>query len=199
MSVVASADSNTDVQAIGLPSKHQRSSRKGKETHMPLEQFHLCEVCHRGYTSSAMVAVHGIAYIKYQRVFPWHICKECAEKISGALKQTKIHNDNSDQQQELVEQLAAKEHSSWARWQDYFFSKCHMYVAGEHLNYSHAKAYFSLPRDLVERWKRQINTPYAELLEAEKQSDRDEVSHILPLIEAYVNSRIDNETTKEQE
>src|SRR5207302_8701032 len=88
-------------------------------------------------------------------------------------------------EQELIEQLADKEHASWARWQDYFFSKCHMYVEGEHLMYSRDKVYFSLPRELVERWRRQVDTPYAELSEQEKQSDREEVKHILPIIEEY--------------
>lgn len=74
---------------------------------------------------------------------------------------------------ELVEQLADAEHASWARWTDYQFSRCSANDDGS----------LTIPPDLVERWRRQAATPYAELSEREKESDRDEVRKILPLIE----------------
>ncbi len=83
---------------------------------------------------------------------------------------------------ELIEQLADKEHASWARWMDYLFSKC-VDVNGHE--------YVLIPHDLADHWKRQANTPYAELSEHEKQSDRDEVAHILPIIENQLNQEID--------
>ncbi len=79
--------------------------------------------------------------------------------------------------QELIELLADKEHDSWARWQSYLFSRCPFTLEGDAI----------IPRELVQRWKRQINTPYAELSEQEKQSDRNEVAHIVPLIDTYVS------------
>lgn len=36
-----------------------------------------------------------------------------------------------------------------------------------------------------------MDTPYAELSEQEKQSDRDEVAHILPIINKYVDEKLD--------
>lgn len=39
-----------------------------------------------------------------------------------------------------------------------------------------------IPADLVERWERQIDTPYASLSENEKESDREQVYSYLPLI-----------------
>jgi len=41
---------------------------------------------------------------------------------------------------------------------------------------------------------RQIETPYAELSEREKQSDRDEVAHILPIIKSFAKKN-DNTIT----
>ncbi len=75
-------------------------------------------------------------------------------------------------EQELIEQLADKEHDSWARWMDYLFSKCKSTIEGDAV----------IPVDLALRWRRQASTSYAELSEQEKQSDRDEVAHILPII-----------------
>ena len=80
-------------------------------------------------------------------------------------------------EQELIEALADKEHVSWARWMDYLFSKCTSTARGDAI----------IPVDLALRWRRQASTPYAELSEKEKQSDRDEVLHILPIIKEYHN------------
>jgi hypothetical protein len=80
-------------------------------------------------------------------------------------------------EQELIERLADKEHDSWARWQAYLFSQGTRQYDGSIL----------LPLYLVHRWQRQIETPYAELSEQEKQSDRNEVAHILPIIKEYVH------------
>lgn len=78
--------------------------------------------------------------------------------------------------EQLIEKLADKEHDSWARWMDYLFEKSTIDTEGNAL----------IPAGLVERWMRQAKTPYADLTEREKQSDRDEVAHILPIIDAWV-------------
>ena len=75
-------------------------------------------------------------------------------------------------QAELIEALADKEHASWSRWMDYLFSKCTFTMHGDAI----------IPMELALRWKIQANTPYEQLTEREKQSDRDEVAHILPII-----------------
>lgn len=89
-------------------------------------------------------------------------------------------------QDELIEQLADKEHASWANWMDYLFSRCPIRADGAAI----------IPFELVERWKRQVETPYAELSEQEKQSDRDEVAHILPIIDKYVDGKLKNAVVK---
>jgi hypothetical protein len=87
-------------------------------------------------------------------------------------------------EQELIEQLAAAEHASWSRWMLYLFSKCSIVEDG-----AGYKRYY-IPRSLVERWGRQAYTNYEHLSEQEKQSDRDEVAHILPIIDEYLKQAV---------
>jgi hypothetical protein len=79
----------------------------------------------------------------------------------------------------LLEPLAAAEHDSWARWMKYLLRTCQHHPDGS----------ATIAAWLVEHWQRQVATPYAELSEAEKESDREEVRRILPLIEAYRGTR----------
>jgi hypothetical protein len=53
---------------------------------------------------------------------------------------------------ELLERLAAIEHEQWAHWTRYMLD--------------------NLTPENIERWQRQTETPYTELSEAEKESDR---------------------------
>lgn len=98
-------------------------------------------------------------------------------------------------QEELIEQLADKEHASWARWMEYLFSKCDDWYEVD-VNGQEIYSGKIIPLDLVERWQRQIEVPYAELSEREKQSDRDEVDHILPIINKHVNDKLTNAVVK---
>jgi len=85
----------------------------------------------------------------------------------------------------LIEQLAAIEHERWADWQKYMHSKGGL--VGEVGTYSTGD--LILPSVLVEQWERQIATPYAELSEKEKDSDREQVDRYWPLIEALTVER----------
>lgn len=76
---------------------------------------------------------------------------------------------------ELIEHLAEKEHASWSHWMDYLFSRCQQNADGS----------ATIPTDLVVRWQAQAATPYAQLSEKEKQSDRNRVEKIIPIIEDY--------------
>ena len=73
----------------------------------------------------------------------------------------------------LVERLADAEHASWSRWMLYLFEQSGRLADGSVV----------IPAALAARWHRQATTPYAELSEREKESDREEVYRILPLIE----------------
>lgn len=74
---------------------------------------------------------------------------------------------------ELYERLAAIEHERWADWQRWMHAQCFIKEDGS----------LVIPAELVERWERQIDTPYADLTEREKQSDRDQVNRYWSLIE----------------
>lgn len=82
--------------------------------------------------------------------------------------------------EELIELLADKEHDSWSRWMKYLFSKC---------DECPERSGLVIPADLVERWKDLAELPYSHLSELSKQSDRDEVAHILPIIEAFFGDK----------
>ena len=62
----------------------------------------------------------------------------------------------------IREVLAEHAHDVWARWMKYLFSKM-ITMSGDILY---------VPKDLEERWKRQMNTAYKDLSEEEKESDR---------------------------
>jgi len=72
----------------------------------------------------------------------------------------------------MRELLAAYAHRAWSGWMSYLFSKCETQPDG--------RVY--LPSWAVERWKRQLTTPYADLSEEEKATDRQEADCILEVI-----------------
>lgn len=74
----------------------------------------------------------------------------------------------------MLEDLAAIEHERWAHWQSHVHSHGVQRADGSLL----------IPADLVQRWNRQITTPYAELSESEKESDREQVRRYLSAIES---------------
>lgn len=73
---------------------------------------------------------------------------------------------------EFLEIGANLEHNRWSSWQAYLYGKCVRNEDGS----------LTIPVDSVRHWQRQIDTPYAELSEPEKESDRREVRTYLPLL-----------------
>lgn len=73
----------------------------------------------------------------------------------------------------LREKLAELAHDQWAGWMEYLFSKGTFNEDGT----------WTMPVWAVERWKRQAETPYSDLSEAEKNSDRNEADKFLTVIE----------------
>lgn len=63
---------------------------------------------------------------------------------------------------DLLESLAALEHEQWAHWTRYMLD--------------------NLTPENVERWRRQIETPYADLSEEEKASDREWAMRVLEVL-----------------
>lgn len=72
----------------------------------------------------------------------------------------------------MREALAEYAHQAWSGWMDYLFSKSQVNDDGT----------VTLPAWAVERWKRQVATPYAELPESEKESDRAEADRMLEIV-----------------
>ncbi len=73
---------------------------------------------------------------------------------------------------EVVDRLAAIEHERWAGWMRYLFSQSDWTKDGVCV----------IPKGLAARWVRQMNTEYADLPEAERESDRAEVRKTLAAI-----------------
>lgn len=73
-------------------------------------------------------------------------------------------------EEDNVEKLAAHAHDEqWSGWMKYLFGFCHSDGQGGKV----------IPAPQVERWMWQMNTPYAELPEQMKESDREEARAIL--------------------
>ena len=70
--------------------------------------------------------------------------------------------------EEMLEVLADVQHEIWSSWMRWLFSQCY-YATDERL---------VIPDNLVERWQRQMGTPYAKLSEREKDSDRDQAKKV---------------------
>lgn len=83
---------------------------------------------------------------------------------------------------ELLETLASVEHERWSHWQRYMHSKCIPHGDDGAL---------LIPADLVKRWDRLIVTPYSELTDDEKESDREQVRKYLPLIVGFLGKKLE--------
>lgn len=78
-------------------------------------------------------------------------------------------------QTRLREELADIEHQRWSDWQAW----CHKILRENCPSPELEK--------VLERWDRQISTPYKDLSESEKQSDRDQVARYFPIITHLIN------------
>ena len=70
--------------------------------------------------------------------------------------------------------LADVEHKRWSSWQSYLHSLCEANEDGS----------LTIPASRVERWKRQIETDYADLSQSEKDSDLREVDKSLDALKS---------------
>lgn len=78
--------------------------------------------------------------------------------IAESRKRINAQEDNIDSR----EKLAELEHDQWAHWTVYFLN--------------------NLTDKNIERWQRQINIPYSELTETEKDSDRAWADKVLKIV-----------------
>jgi len=86
--------------------------------------------------------------------------------------------NKKEKYKELREKLAEIEHQRWADWQRYCHSR------GERTN--NGEGDLIIPKHFVDGWEKQIETPYSELSEKEKDSDREQVDRYWYLIEEVI-------------
>lgn len=82
--------------------------------------------------------------------------------------------------EQLKEKLADLCHDQWAGWMRYMFSKAPLNDDGT----------WTMPSSLVERWQRQMSTPYSELSGPEQDSDRNEAAKFIEVIYSQPNINI---------
>jgi hypothetical protein len=75
-----------------------------------------------------------------------------------SMKQVQIFDNEIEIPEQQLETIASAAHDIWAHWMKYFIPKME---AGE------------FTEEDFEKWKRQMETPYYDLSEEEKNSDRD--------------------------
>jgi hypothetical protein len=88
-------------------------------------------------------------------------------------------NKRIEIKEEIIEKLADIEHQRWIDWQKYLHSKCRR----------NSPNFMYFPIEDFDRWERQIATPYSELTEKEKDSDRHQVERYLPIIKQLLLSQ----------
>lgn len=77
-----------------------------------------------------------------------------------------------DEKQDRREQIAALQHEIWAHWMRYLFTCCEGNEDGS----------MTIPVDKVARWRRQIDTPYSELTDRERESDLEQADKIVKIL-----------------
>ena len=77
----------------------------------------------------------------------------------------------------MRENLAELCHEQWSGWMKYLFEKGKFDSDGT----------WTMPKWAVDRWYRQMSTPYAELSPDEKASDRSEADKFIALISKEKN------------
>lgn len=77
-----------------------------------------------------------------------------------------------EQVTDLREQLASYAHDAWSGWMHYMMGK----------SYRKSDGTWTIPKEYVERWGRQMTTAYENLPEKEKDRDREQADRILALL-----------------
>lgn len=80
----------------------------------------------------------------------------------------------------MREDLAKLAHDQWSGWMKYLFSKGTFSDDGT----------FTIPKELVDRWVRQMHASYHELSEQERDSDRKEADKFLEVFEQVFNDTV---------
>lgn len=85
------------------------------------------------------------------------------------------HVQAAQAERDLKTVLASYAHNAWAGWMKYMFFKSQANKDGT----------VTIPVELVERWKRQMNTIYKDLPETEKISDIEEARKMISIMHGF--------------
>ena len=107
-------------------------------------------------------------------------CEKLAEEITNTV--TAVLDEIEREVEKKLEHYAHLEHERWSSWQRYVHSKM-----VEHSNGN--GEWVCLPSEFFSRWERQINTPYKDLTEPEKESDREQVRPYIAEIKAIIKNK----------
>lgn len=80
------------------------------------------------------------------------------------------------------EALADYAHEAWSGWMKYLFEKCEPIHRLKEGTQREVEVCLMMPPWAVERWQRQMSTPYVDLPEEEKKSDREEADRMLAIM-----------------
>lgn len=78
---------------------------------------------------------------------------------------------------QLLWELASLQHSIWSHWMFYLFSVC------EH----NSDGSVTIPKDKVQRWKKQMNTSFTNLSDEEQLSDLNQAEKLMPTLKKYLD------------
>lgn len=79
----------------------------------------------------------------------------------------------------MREEISDSVHEIWINWMKYLFEFCNEVGDG----------CMEIPREKVDRWYRQMDTPYSQLSEDEKDSDREQADKIIAVLSKINNDR----------
>ena len=126
----------------------------------------------------------------------YDITSPSIKRYNNMKNQTNTRKRVEEIMEEFVEKGANLEHDRWARWQKYMFSKCKKHIIlKKEGQFGELKEFETgaliVPKSLVDKWFRQIDTPYSELSKEEKESDRKETRNYLPLLSQALSQQLD--------
>jgi hypothetical protein len=81
----------------------------------------------------------------------------------------------------LVDKMAKYCHESWYVWMNYLFSHSTKNTDGS----------VTIPKEFVDRWKRQMKTPYNKLSKEEQESDKIEARKILTVCKMWFEDEME--------
>lgn len=103
--------------------------------------------------------------------------EESKQKMLDALRDILNGKPAAQTFLELGEKLSVKDkladyaHDAWSEWMKYIFSECKLIGNGSYV----------IPKKLVERWKRQMNTGFYALSAKEQKSDYAQAARIMDI------------------